>query len=140
MHKLVDMYPKTVHLVNFGRSAEGRDIFGLTISAAEDDESSEENGKKKKKKKKKQRRLRKQKDKLGFVIQGAQHAREVLTLIPDPKICLIANLDCITVDSNGHISLYKPRSSGKHIWTTFSDSPSQGFRTHEIFFLTRSNT
>jgi Zinc carboxypeptidase len=73
------MYPKTVRLVNFGRSAEGRDIFGMTISSAEDDKSKEENREKKKKKK---RRLRKQKDKLGFVIQGAQHAREVLTVIP----------------------------------------------------------
>jgi hypothetical protein len=51
----------------------------MTISSAEDDKSKEENREKKKKKK---RRLRKQKDKLGFVIQGAQHAREVLTVIP----------------------------------------------------------
>jgi hypothetical protein len=42
-----------------------------------DNEREEVNGKKKKKKKKK-KGPRKQKEKLGFVIQGAQHTREVL--------------------------------------------------------------
>jgi Zinc carboxypeptidase len=69
MQELVDGHPETARLINFGRSAEGRDILGLTISTG-DDESEEVNGRKKKRK-------RKQKEKLGFVIQGAQHAREV---------------------------------------------------------------
>jgi Zinc carboxypeptidase len=73
MQELVDSHPETARLTNFGRSAEGRDILGLTISTG-DDESEEVNGRKKKKKK----RPRKQKEKLGFVIQGAQHSREVL--------------------------------------------------------------
>ena len=75
MQELADAHPDTAHLINFGRSAEGRDILGLTISTG-DDESEDVNGGKKKKKKKKG--TRKQKEKLGFVIQGAQHAREVL--------------------------------------------------------------
>ena len=75
MQELVDAHPEIARLVKFGRSAEGRDIQGLTISTG-DDEREEVNGGKKKKKKKKG--PRKQKEKLGFVIQGAQHAREVL--------------------------------------------------------------
>ena len=72
MQELVDAHPETARLINLGRSAEGRDILGLTISTGDDDENEECNGGKKRKKK-----LRKQKEKLGFVIQGAQHAREV---------------------------------------------------------------
>jgi len=75
MQDLADTHPETVRLINFGQSAEGRDILGLTISTGDDDESEEEKGEKRKKKKK---ILRKQREKLGFVIQGAQHAREVL--------------------------------------------------------------
>jgi len=77
MKELVDTHPETVRLINIGRSAEGRDIFGLTISAGENDKSGQEIAENRKKKKKK-KRLRKQRDKLGFVIQGAQHSREVL--------------------------------------------------------------
>ena len=79
MRELVDAYPETARLINLGRSAEGRDILGLTISRRDDDDSEEDDigGKKRKKKK----GPKKQKEKLGFVIQGAQHAREVF-LIP----------------------------------------------------------
>jgi hypothetical protein len=77
MQELVDMYPETARLVNLGRSAEGRDILGLTISTGDDDESEEGDGEKKKRKKKKKNGSKQQREKLGFVIQGAQHAREV---------------------------------------------------------------
>jgi hypothetical protein len=79
MRELVDAHPETARLINLGRSAEGRDILGLTISRGVDDDSEKDIGGKKRKKKKKG--PRKQKEKLGFVIQGAQHAREVF-LIP----------------------------------------------------------
>ena len=78
MRQLADRHPETMRLINLGRSAEGRDVLGLTISEAEEEEREEGNGTKKKKKKKKKKTMRKQGEKLGFVIQGAQHAREVL--------------------------------------------------------------
>ena len=108
MQELVDAHPEIARLVKFGRSAEGRDIQGLTISTG-DDEREEVNGGKKKKKKKKG--PRKQKEKLGFVIQGAQHAREVLWSCSSNLFII----NCMTVDSDGYISLYKPRISNKHI-------------------------
>ena len=74
MHELVDTHPETARLINLGRSAEGRDVLGLTISTGDDNENEEDNGEKRKKKKK---GPRKQREKFGFVIQGAQHAREV---------------------------------------------------------------
>ena len=37
MQELIDTHPETARLVNFGRSAEGRDILGLTISTGEDE-------------------------------------------------------------------------------------------------------
>ena len=75
MQELVDAHPETARLINLGRSAEGRDILGLTISTGVDDDVEEGNGLGGKKRKKKG--SRKQKEKLGFVILGAQHAREV---------------------------------------------------------------
>ena len=68
MREIADAYPQTASLINIGRSAEGRDIFALTISA---EEIVEDYGERKKKK------LGRQREKFGFVIQGAQHAREV---------------------------------------------------------------
>ena len=72
MRDLADTHPQIAHLNILGRTAEGRDIFGLTISTGLYDDEHKETKKKKKK------RLRKQREKLSFVIQGAQHAREVL--------------------------------------------------------------
>ena len=113
MQELVDAHPETARLINLGRSAEGRDILGLTISIGDDDESEEFNGEKKKRKKKKKKKgPRKQKEKLGFVIQGAQHAREVFRL---PFYMDLFIINCMTVDSDGYISLCKPCASNEHI-------------------------
>ena len=76
MLELVDTHPETARLINLGRSAEGRDVLGLTISTGYDDESEEDNAETRSRRKKK-KGPRKQREKLGFVIQGAQHAREV---------------------------------------------------------------
>ena len=73
MQELVDAHPETARLINLGRSSEGRNVLGLTISTGDNVESEEGNLWKKKKKK----GPKKQKEKFGFVIQGAQHAREV---------------------------------------------------------------
>ncbi|KAF8148038.1 peptidase M14 [Crassisporium funariophilum] len=62
-------------LANLGHTAEGREMLGLTISNGPYEE---EEGKKKKKKKKGKKKTPVGRDgeKLGFVILGAQHARE----------------------------------------------------------------
>ncbi|KAF8799186.1 peptidase M14 [Phlegmacium glaucopus] len=75
MQELADAHPNTARLISIGRSAQGRDIFGLTISAR--DKSEKDHGKKNKRKK---RITRKHREKLGFVIQGAQHAREWIAM------------------------------------------------------------
>ena len=63
MQELVDAHRETSRLINFGSSAEGRDILGLTISTG-DDKSEEFNGGKKEEK-------------------GAEEAGEVW--LPDPR-------------------------------------------------------
>ncbi|PPR04132.1 hypothetical protein CVT26_001324 [Gymnopilus dilepis] len=73
LEQLVATYPNVTRLTNLGHSAEGREMFALTISSGE-----YKNAKKKKKKKEKERKGRtpRESEKLGFVIVGAQHARE----------------------------------------------------------------
>ena len=70
LQQLAHMHAETARLINIGRSAEGRNIFGLTISTGngESEQGTVE--------KKKVRRTKG--EKFGLVIQGAQHAREVL--------------------------------------------------------------
>ena len=58
-------YLQTASLISIGRSAEGRDIFALAILAGNNEEDYGE------------KKLGRQREKLGFVIQGAQHTREV---------------------------------------------------------------
>ena len=116
MQELVDAHPEIARLINLGRSAERRDVLGLTLSTGDEDESEECIGgqkktKKKKKKKKKKKGTKKQKEKLGFVIQGAQHAREVF----DPCSSDPCIINCMTVDCDGYISLHQSRASGRRI-------------------------
>ena len=76
MREIANAYPQTASLISIGWSAEGGDIFALTISAGNDEEIVEDYGERKNKNKK-GKGLGRQSEKLGFVIQGAQHAREV---------------------------------------------------------------
>lgn len=77
--QLAATYPNITRLVNLGLSAEGREMNGLTISTGsynEGDEDEESGGRRKKKAPKKTP-VAHDGEKLGFVIVGAQHAREV---------------------------------------------------------------
>ena len=75
MRGIADAYPQTASLISIGWSAESRDIFALIIPAGNHEEIAEDYGERKKKKERK--RLGKQSEKLGFMIPGTQHAREV---------------------------------------------------------------
>ena len=89
-------------LISIGRSAEGQDILHW---------SSRQDYGERKKRKKKREKLGRQIEKLGFLIQGAQYAHEVC----ESQSNHLMIINCITVDSDGHISLYNPCASGKHI-------------------------
>jgi hypothetical protein len=74
LRRLSELHPNTTHLTNLGHSGQGREMLALTISTTElQGETQRMTTKKKKKGKKNRNRNRK----LGFVIVGAQHAREV---------------------------------------------------------------
>lgn len=81
--QLVDTHPDITRLVNLGESAEGRELHGLTISTGPYHSikgDQERKGQKKKKSKSKVPKKSPQPhdgQKLGFIIIGAQHAREV---------------------------------------------------------------
>lgn len=85
MDKLVATFPDTAQLTGFGQTAEGREMYALTISSGpyksrvyeQDEELPEDLKSRKKKKKQKTRPPLKTSEKLGIVIMGAQHAREV---------------------------------------------------------------
>ncbi|KDR79479.1 hypothetical protein GALMADRAFT_243580 [Galerina marginata CBS 339.88] len=68
LNQLVLTYPNITRLENLGHSAEGREMVGLTISSGPAVVD--------KKSKKKKPRTPRDIEKLGFVIVGAQHARE----------------------------------------------------------------
>ena len=71
LNQLLSAFPNTTHLSNLGQSAEGRNMVALTISSGKYPD------KKAKDKKKKKTPIGRDGEKLGFVIIGAQHAREV---------------------------------------------------------------
>lgn len=64
--QLAASYPNEAHVVRLGHTGEGREMLGLTLSRS----TTKSNG----------NDLKGKSHKLGFVITGAQHAREVPTL------------------------------------------------------------
>ena len=69
---LSKLHPNTTRLTNLGHTGQGREMIALTISTTErQDETQRMTAKKGKKRK----------NKLGFVIVGAQHAREVRSFL-----------------------------------------------------------
>ena len=75
--QLAATYPNITRLVTLGLSAEGREIHGLTISTGSYNGGEEDEGSGRKKKSPKKTPIAHDGEKLGFVIVGAQHAREV---------------------------------------------------------------
>ena len=70
---LSKLHPNTTRLTHLGHTGQGREMIALTISTTErQDETQGMTAKKKKKGKR---------NKLGFVIVGAQHAREVRSFL-----------------------------------------------------------
>jgi len=76
---LLELHPNTTRLTNLGHTGQGREMTALTISTTQVRAKTQRMTGKKRKKGKKNR------GKLGFVIVGAQHAREVR---PFPSILL----------------------------------------------------
>ncbi|PPQ67200.1 hypothetical protein CVT24_011271 [Panaeolus cyanescens] len=77
LHQLADSHPEITRLVKLGHSAEGREMLGLTISTGEYEEEEDKRKKNKDKNKPKPRTpIAHEGQKLGFVVLGAQHARE----------------------------------------------------------------
>lgn len=72
LRQLSKLHPNTTRLTNLGHTGQGREMMALTISNTEHNETQTMTTKKRKKGKKN----RNGDGKLGFVIVGAQHARE----------------------------------------------------------------
>jgi hypothetical protein len=86
LKQLTVAFPNITRLASFGLTAEGRQMMGLTISSGVYDNrkrrhSYDEVADELKKKKKKTRPPLRESEKLGIVILGAQHAREVRFII-----------------------------------------------------------
>lgn len=75
LRQLLELHPNTTRLTNLGHTGQGREMMALTISTTELQGETQRMTAKKKKKGKKNR------NKLGFVIVGAQHAREVRSFL-----------------------------------------------------------
>lgn len=73
LHELVELRPDIVRLVNLGHSGEGREMMGITISTDEPAFAPPRRRKGKNRKGQEEEVP----PKLGFVVVGAQHAREV---------------------------------------------------------------
>ncbi|KAG7095009.1 hypothetical protein E1B28_005803 [Marasmius oreades] len=79
IHQLAEIFPTKVEVVELGHSALGREMYALKLTSGSPDDRSKDNERKPKPPKRdkpgKERELDPNK-KLGFVIVGAQHARE----------------------------------------------------------------
>ena len=93
----------------------------------------------KKKQEKKHRKTPSAKDgmKMGFVIVGAQHAREVRGFTLD-LAAYGANISTITVDWNCNFDLSCPRPARQHIRTTLNILSARSFCKSRIPLLLRS--
>lgn len=69
MHDLASLHPDRIHIDDLGHSAEGREMYAMRLYRPETELM-----------KKKRKESTGQADKPGFVIIGAQHAREVRSL------------------------------------------------------------
>jgi len=108
------IFPDSAHLSNVGQSAEGRSMIALTISSGGYVNKKKGGGSKQKKKKKVRPPLQ-EGEKLGVVIIGAQHAREVQSIKPLlSKICLIARLKWIATSTSLYLA---------HALVTYTSEP-----------------
>lgn len=85
LHELQELHPELVTLKNLGHSGAGREMFAVTISKPEDETERKKDKKRKKKKGRKGLKPHDEGQKFGFVVVGAQHAREV-------RVCDILDL------------------------------------------------
>ncbi|TFK67830.1 hypothetical protein BDN72DRAFT_770233 [Pluteus cervinus] len=76
LNELVEMRPDMVKLIKLGHSGQGREMMGVTISTEFGVSSSGDLGRRKGKGRKGHEKEEDVQPKLGFVITGAQHARE----------------------------------------------------------------
>jgi extracellular matrix protein 14 len=97
LRELAREYPGLVTLVKVGMSGEGREVWGVRVSSSEREDGKE--GKRK----------GEGEGKMGFVITGAQHAREVSPIIPHQLDSYEPiRLHIHTVDSDSDNPIYHP--------------------------------
>ena len=136
LNQLSNAYPNTTRLISLGHSAEGREMTALSISTGP--YKFQDDGRKKKKPKK-HRKSPGAKDgmKMGFVIVGAQHAREVRGS-PLDLAAYGANIPRITVDCDCNFDLSCPRLARKQFRAIFDILSARSFCKSRIPSLLRS--
>ncbi|KAF9044289.1 hypothetical protein BJ165DRAFT_1528848 [Panaeolus papilionaceus] len=94
LHELADSHPKFTRLINLGHSAEGREMLGLTISSGDYEEEEDKKKKEDRKKPRPRTPIAHEGQKLGFIVLGAQHAREWIATATSLYVAhaLVANI------------------------------------------------